>query len=80
MKCPFCEQEGKKSKVTIGPGGSTLMGYSVFYDEDGQFHNHDPNTHSVQYACSNGHRFVDKEIRGCPSCNYGRKHEIVRLP
>ena len=79
MICPFCEKEGRKSVLQAQPGSSTLMSYNPFYDEDGNFHSHDPNTHTARYLCSNGHQYVDKEIRGCPSCDYGRKHTIERI-
>lgn len=79
MKCPFCEEEGKTSKVYVGIGSSTLMAHSPYYDENGQFHMHDPNTHTGNYTCSNGHAWSDSEIRGCSSCDYGRKHTITRI-
>lgn len=79
MKCPFCEEEGKKSRLTIGMGGSTLLGFSNHYDEDGLWHNHDPNTHSTNFACSNGHRFVKMEKRRCVSCDFGVEEPRIEL-
>lgn len=60
MRCPECEREGKKSKVYVGMSTRTLMGWQPYYDEDGKFHNDDPNHTTTEYDCSNGHKW--KEI------------------
>jgi len=61
MKCPKCVAEGKRSKVYIGVSTSTLVFAAAYYDEDGNFvQPPDPNTHTTQYECTNGHRWTEK--------------------
>ena len=57
MKCPICEKEDRKSNVYIGTTMSTLMYAESYYDENGDFHSNDPNTHTTSYSCSNGHKW-----------------------
>lgn len=72
MKCNQCVREGKRSKVFQGMTSSTLMGGGgPYYDEDGSYHRHDPNTISTTYKCSNGHKWVEKSKHSCPGCDYG---------
>jgi len=62
MKCIQCIKEGKKSKVFIGTTTSTLVYAQPYYDEDGNFvQPPDPNTHTTEYSCSNGHKWTTKE-------------------
>lgn len=74
MKCPECVNQGQRSKVYDQGGSSTAMGWSPFYDEDGDYHSHNPNTHVNAYRCSNGHTFTTTTKPPCPneSCDYGR--------
>lgn len=72
MKCPTCVAEGKKSRVEIGRTSRTCLGHSPFYDEDGKYHNHDPNRSTTQYHCSNGHAWQDVSYTEC-WCGYGKK-------
>ena len=65
MICPVCEKMGLKSKVFSNGSSVTLMGYSPYYDEDGQFHNHDPNRITMDYHCSNDHVFVIRKRHSC---------------
>jgi len=73
MRCPICEGAGQVSKVYCHGGGTTLMAYTVYYDEDGVLHDHDPNTHTDSYSCSEGHAWTEKRIKQCPAegCGYG---------
>lgn len=69
MKCPFCEAQGKTSKVHAeGNQFSTLLAYSPgHYDENGQWVRHpDPNYHHHSYECSNGHRYTVTSKEGEP--------------
>ena len=70
--CPDCRTAGKKPE-RIYPGGSTttLMCGESYYDGDGKFHNHDPNTRSTLYSCSNGHRWSESS-RGECWCGWGK--------
>ena len=71
MKCPECVQEGRKSKVYPGVTSVTAMSWGRYYDENGLLHSHDPNRHSVNYSCSNGHKWGESKLVKCPSCTYG---------
>jgi hypothetical protein len=66
MKCPICEREGSKSTVTKGATWSTCMaGRPAYWDEDGVYHPYeDPNTHTTQLCCSNGHESTLHRRRG----------------
>ena len=66
MICPECKEQGLKSKIyQHGMGSTTLMWCPPFYDEDGQHHNHDSNTTTQGYRCSNGHEWVKKSSGSC---------------
>ena len=67
MKCPTCEEQGTRSRVDMGQRFMTLMGHSPYYDEDGQYHNHDPNTMTIGYGCSHGHHWEEKPRMVCPA-------------
>ena len=70
MKCAECETLGKRSRVVVGGSRTTLLGYSPYYDEEGLYHNHDPNTITTEYCCSEGHVWERRSKRQCPSCSY----------
>ena len=71
MKCPECVKAGLKSTVSDPDGGfSTCMGDHRYYDEDGNYHHHDPNYTSRIYRCSNGHEWDDAQPNRCPSCDW----------
>lgn len=67
--CPECEKKGLESKVYPGTLITTLMGFSGFYDEKGEYHSHNPNTVTRSYSCSNKHRFSKKIPNSC-SCGW----------
>lgn len=74
MKCPECVKEGKKSKVYDSMMfNSTCLHCPPFYDEDGEYHNHDLNIHSKGYSCSNGHQWSVALENKCPNpkCDWG---------
>lgn len=72
MKCPFCQADNQKSQVYPGSASSTLVNFTRYYDEDGLYHSHDPNTTTRDYSCSNGHKWREKTKHKCPSCDYGK--------
>jgi hypothetical protein len=81
MICPFCKEEGLRSKV-FGGGGTTILDYCPpFYDEDGEYHVHDCNISTTYYNCSNGHRWVKRGHPGCPckTCDYREEFEVKKL-
>jgi len=61
MKCPKCQEEGKKSTVTLGKCTVTCMYCSPgYYDEDGNWKDlPDRNTTFQEYRCSNGHEWTE---------------------
>lgn len=65
MKCPVCVKEGLRSKVYGGIGLSTLVYYEPFYDEDGEYHDHDGNAFTADYSCSYGHEFTVTSYKKC---------------
>lgn len=77
MKCPECEKPGLKSTLREVGGFSTAMYCEPWYDEDGNYHNHDLNTHTSHYTCSNGHRLAVSKTPKCPSCDFGGDVEIL---
>ena len=66
MRCPECETSGTKSKVFPQGGTVTLLGFEPFYDEDGNYHRHDPNTITSGYRCSEGHSWTSRRKAACP--------------
>jgi hypothetical protein len=72
MKCPFCVEAGQISKVVPGIKMTTSMMGRSYYDEEGEYHSHDPNWHTTSYRCSNGHAWSSKYKLGCrvAGCEY----------
>lgn len=79
MICPKCKEEGKKSTVQSFGTMTTLLGYAIYYDEEGKYHDHDPNTHTTEYRCSNGHDILVSRKSQCPNCDYGKDTENIRV-
>lgn len=65
MKCEICVAHGLKSIVNVGISTSTAMWCPPFYDEEGRFHDHDMNTTTTQYSCSNGHEWAEASKPTC---------------
>ena len=63
--CPQCKEAGLKSEVYPGAGRTTLMGWQPYYDEEGKYHSHDPNTTTIHFQCSNGHSWIEKKHNSC---------------
>ena len=60
--CPIC---GSKS-LTFGNGGTTMMGWAPFTDEQGNYHSHNPNRVMQGYSCVNcNHKFSQKVLDSC---------------
>jgi len=79
MKCPGCQLSGDTSKVYINGTTKTLMGWRPYYDEDGNYHSHDPNRATTGYSCSNGHEWSITSTPSCPNteCSYGDEPTIA---
>lgn len=79
MFCPVCQEQGLKSKVFASGGGrTTLMGFTPYYDEEGNYHSHNPNTTTRSYKCSEGHVWEVRSTQGCPNpdCDYKYEEQI----
>ena len=77
MRCPICVERGERSTVTPGPFFEYAMGWTPYYDEDGEYHTHDPNRGQAYYNCSLNHTFA-LEYRPCQSCDWGREEPWQR--
>jgi hypothetical protein len=73
MICPYCFDEGERSRVTLISSQKTLMAFSPTWDEDGKL-TADPNTVKTTYQCSRGHHWVEK-YRGGQFISRGRYSE-----
>jgi hypothetical protein len=66
MICKECQKQQLKSRVYGGDSGMiTLLGYSFYYDEEGNPHSHDPNTTTYYLKCSNGHAWIERSYYKC---------------
>ena len=65
MKCPECVKNNQKSTMSVGASMTTLMYSAPFYDEEGRYHSHNPNTTTTEYSCSNGHRWSESVKPKC---------------
>jgi len=77
MKCPDCVKEGTRSRLTILGSTATLMGHSPYYDEDGNYHSHDPNRIRTEYNCSRGHSGVMESELSCTYCDWPDRAEVA---
>jgi hypothetical protein len=66
MICETCKAEGAKSSITEGQSAVTNMGISVYFDEEGVRHVHDPNNIITSYYCSRGHSWTERKHSSCP--------------
>lgn len=73
--CPVCKQQGEKSTVTPRATFRTAMGGGSFYDEEGDYHSHDPNIHTKPFVCSNNHHFRRVFYMPCGTCGYVRAED-----
>ncbi len=79
--CPTCQENNLTSKVTELTSSTTAMYCKPFYDEEGNYHNHDSNKTTTVFECSNGHSFVRKGHKGCgvKDCTFKENFEITKL-
>lgn len=80
MKCPTCVASGERSTVTPGYSVVTAMFANSFYDEDGQYHRHDPNSRTTSFGCSNGHEWADSTFPKCRigGCSWNEREAVKR--
>ena len=66
MICPQCKEEGLKSTITAtSMYATTAMAYHTYYDEEGRYHQHNPNRSTARLSCSKGHELVHVFQPGC---------------
>jgi len=75
MICLECKKKGLKSQVYPGVSSTTLLYCQPFYDEKGRYHDHDANTTTTEYSCSNGHKWVEKTTGSC-WCGWPEKEKV----
>lgn len=75
VKCPVCVEEETKSIVYENGGKCSTKTSVCFYDEEGEYHSHDPGIVTQNFRCSNGHKFSIKSAIPCPNihCDYGKE-------
>jgi hypothetical protein len=75
MKCLTCVSSGQRSTIRCLGSTTTLLGYWPYYDEDGLYHNHDPNHYTTHYRCDNGHAWSENKLKECGAkgCDYGKE-------
>lgn len=62
--CPNCGEPAAER----GPSSRTMMSVSRGYDDDGEYHVHDPNVTKTNLTCEKGHSWVKKKpSRSCPA-------------
>jgi hypothetical protein len=75
MKCPKCVDENTPSKVYSDGGSKTLMGGGgPFWDEQDEYHVHDPNRVTREFHCSFGHIWSIAGLDPCPNEKCPRYH------
>lgn len=68
-KCQECAKEGIDETLYHGSESTTLMSVEKFTDIEGNKHIHDDNIHTTIYWCKNGHFYIEKIVKWCPSCS-----------
>ena len=53
------------------------MGFESYYDEEGKYHHHDPNSSWSNASCSNGHRFFVRSGNRCSNCEFGNTSRMT---
>lgn len=80
MRCPRCQAVGERSRVQMFPGRRAEVLADMSYDEDGDYHFHDPNVTLFSWRCSLGHVGTAETMQACPSaakgCNWKGSVEI----
>ncbi len=76
MICTKCRDSGQRSIIHILGTKQTQVPRDVFFDEDGEEHNHNPNIVTTQYRCSNGHRFEERSSWQC-HCGWMKLKAVI---
>jgi hypothetical protein len=68
IKCCVCEREGKTSKLRTAQGSSNHQaGIDQYWDHEGVYHCHDPNSYFQKAYCSNRHAVTITTTHPCPA-------------
>jgi len=57
--CWVCQEKGLKSKAYYEYSIRTLMGWETYWDEEGNYHDEDPNYTTSYFHCSLGHEWYE---------------------
>jgi hypothetical protein len=68
VKCSECQKRRERRYIYIEGSSVTNMAIDEYYDEDGHFHRHDPNTILTKYSGSKGRSWSDKYQHECSTC------------
>lgn len=69
MKCPECEAAGLSSRVVQIAKFVRIPSRPVaFYDETGEYHEHDLFSVRTPFKCSQGHAWNHDSWTNCPTC------------
>jgi hypothetical protein len=63
--CPECKHQRLKSLVFPKKRPRTSDSCQPFYDEIGNYHDHDINITTTEYECSNGHKWIEESTNRC---------------
>lgn len=63
--CKECSSKGLKSKILIFKKNSYSSNRNIYYDEEGNYHEHDKHTYNYEYKCEYGHSWSKSEINAC---------------
>lgn len=70
--CPFCRAMGETSMVsTRQTSPVTLMCDDEYFDEQGNYHYHNPNVRGVIKGCNKGHTWIVSYSNKCGFCDFG---------
>jgi len=58
--CPTCQKESKKSRVYFDGQRTTLMAGYPYWDEEGNYHQNNPNRTTRHFHCSNYHGWEEE--------------------
>jgi len=55
------------------------MCHESYYDEQGKYHDHDPNASWSTMSCSQGHKLFIRLEHQCGSCDYNKGESLIGL-
>jgi hypothetical protein len=67
MICEKCKEQGKTSTIFITGSLQRPFPHQAHYNEEGVYHDHDPNKYPQGFECSNNHIWVTENPLPCPA-------------